>query len=447
MAADTTVKDANGNSITRRMYDSNGPVARTLGSAADKIKSWGRSNQPELAGQDTAVFDVSGPVASFRAWDEKQRYGTPAPAAQPQATSAPTPAAAPLEPPIRKDLVGLKKLGPQDLSRMPDGTLPSKASAAAAPVVAITPKPAQYGFASSPGGITMLGNPANYDKGAMQRLSDKVRTGPEKEIITVDGQMMERSEWDAKNNRLDAAQKELKLNQKPDEIYKPLRDSMPRGTTPAELATLADKQFLANSKTRADALAAETTAATDASKIEQENVRGRFGLQTQALQNKGLSNAEKIRAAATAKSKELDPSVVGENNARAALLKKQADSTLSKEDQLTIAGQTARDKAIIEKRGAIMASSNWASMTPVQQADALAQISMDANTQTFVPGAAPTKRSRGFLGIGSKDATVGTPGRVIDKDVTLPKGYTETGETKNGKKVYLDPNGNKVVGD
>jgi hypothetical protein len=50
-----------------------GAASGLINKAIAKLKSWGRGNQPELANQDTSVFDLSGPAKAVSDWDARQR--------------------------------------------------------------------------------------------------------------------------------------------------------------------------------------------------------------------------------------------------------------------------------------------------------------------------------------------------------------------------------------
>ena len=77
--------DANGEIAPKQMYDGTGALStglRSLGNAIssglDTVKSWGRSNQSELAGTDTGVWNLPG-VAVQRNSGGDGVYGTPDP--------------------------------------------------------------------------------------------------------------------------------------------------------------------------------------------------------------------------------------------------------------------------------------------------------------------------------------------------------------------------------
>jgi hypothetical protein len=178
--------------------------------------------------------------------------------------------------------------------------------------------------------------------------------------------------------------------------------------------------------------------------LEAENIRGGFRLKEQELQNQGTAQAETIRGGFSKQATALDPSQVDENKARALLLTKQAEGTLSKKEQLelTAANKQAEIVQNQKKIGADAYTKVFAETGDAMKA-ADAQMAAEAalSGDQFIPG---TQAQKGTFRFGfGKPEIKATSGKVVKK---APAGYTPTGETKNGKPVYVDAKGTKFVG-
>ena len=181
--------------------------------------------------------------------------------------------------------------------------------------------------------------------------------------------------------------------------------------------------------------------------ITRENIKGGFSLQEQALRNEGAVAQENVRGGFNVKSRDLDPSQVEENKARALLLTKQAEGTLSKKEQLEL-NASNKQAEIAQNQKKIGADAYTKTLAetgdPIKAADAQMAVEAALSGEQFVPGTQAQKGTFSF-GVGKPEIKA-TPGRVVKKEAAPPAGYTATGETKGGKPVYVDTKSNKFVG-
>lgn len=399
----------------RQMYDGNGPLSRGVryitgntapaagvptaydramevaGKVGGVIKSWGRAAQPELAGADSDFTNKGGVfntniAQGFKNWDARQR--------NPDAITA-----------THSNLnlpSDFTQATPPVVAIPP--TTPERAPMTSAQMLAVTPLPRGFGQQR----VEPTTTPAQDDTSRLAaREAQYASTARDSADTEVRGAFGAKALASERKVTSDAT-----LQDKVDQATRDL----------AWLSTLGPggdgKTTAAGQKMILDSLLAQQgrgmKEAEIASGIEKENIKGGFGLKEQALRNEGVVAQENVRGGFTSKSRELDPSQVAENNARAALLTKQAEGTLSKKEQLelTAANKQAEIQQNQKKLGAEAYTKTFAETgDPLKAADAQMAVEAALSRDTFIPGIQAQKGTFRF-GFG-KPKVDATPGKVV----------------------------------
>jgi len=171
--------------------------------------------------------------------------------------------------------------------------------------------------------------------------------------------------------------------------------------------------------------------------ITRENIKGGFSLQEQALRNEGAVAQENVRGGFNVKSRDLDPSQVEENKARALLLTKQAEGTLSKKEQLEL-NASNKQAEIIQTQKKLGADAYTKTMAetgdPLKAADAQMAVEAALSGDQFIPG---TQAQKGTFRFGfGKPEIKATPGRVVKKEAPPVAGAARA---PDGKWYVSDP--------
>ena len=361
-------------------YDRAMNIADNVGAT---LKSWGREAQPELAGQDTGVWNTN-VVQGIKNWDAKQRNPDAVTAthdnlnlssdfavAPTSAPVQPTPAAEPDRTPIDWTKAGadaVKAVG--GFGKQPVGEVVASSEDEASRLAA---RNTQYAATAA--------DAAGTD--AREAFGAKVS----KERTAV-------ADTAATKDRIGLLNSIISNNGRPEYVQ----------AAKLELASILGQQQVGLKE-------AEISAG-----LEKENILGGFGLKEQALRNEGAVAAENVRGGFASKTKELDPSQIAENNARATLLTKQAEGTLSKKEQIELAAANKQAEILQnqKKLGADAYTKTFAETgDPMKAADAQMAVEAALSGDTFVPG---TQAQKGTFRFGfGKPKIDATAGKIIKK--------------------------------
>jgi len=171
--------------------------------------------------------------------------------------------------------------------------------------------------------------------------------------------------------------------------------------------------------------------------ITKENIQGGFKLREQALRNEGVVAQENVRGGFNVKSRDLDLSQVEENTARALLITKQAEGTLSKKEQLEL-NASNKQAEIIQTQKKLGADAYTKTMAetgdPLKAADAQMAVEAALSGDQFIPG---TQAQKGTFRFGfGKPEIKATPGRVVKKEAPPVAGAARA---PDGKWYVSDP--------